>query len=645
MSLSKQMIIFIASMLVIVLLGTFLLNLNNTRSFLEAQLQSHAQDTATSLGLSLSSVADPEDPSSMETMINAVFDRGYYSHITLIDVDEQLIYERANPQEIEGIPQWFIQLISIKAPDATALIQSGWIPVGTLTVQSHPGYAYIELWKTAINLLIWFGLATLIATGLAIYALKVMLKPLKKMEKQAEAIVRKEYLLQDTLPSTIEFKRVVSAMNAMVHKMKEVFERDAQNAEKLQKMAYQDSVTGMSNRLHFEMNVDALLDDQTEATAGAIFLLRIDGLKELNDRFGYLIGDKLVKMLADKMRAELHSKEALYARLNGTELIAVLPSLAGKNVKAPAEAVQASLPEILAELKADDAPVTLLAGLVDYQPGDQRGQLLSKLDFAISEGHDKQQGVCFYGHEENEVDQHGEAWNDILTSAINEHRFVLFQQSAYDANRQVHDQELLIRLKDTNGHIHSAGYFMPAVAELNLMESIDRLVIELALQHLQKRPQSDLGCLAINLTESVIENDTFQQWLLTILKGVRPNTLAFEMTETMISHNKAQTWPLIEKLKNLSFSFGIDHFGSHFTNMNYLQELRPNYIKLDAAFTKAIERDEQTQNYVSSLCEMCHSLDIQIIAMSVENEAQISAFNELGIQHFQGYYYGAPKPL
>ncbi len=141
MSLSKQMIIFIASMLVIVLLGTFLLNLNNTRSFLEAQLQSHAQDTATSLGLSLSSVADPEDPSSMETMINAVFDRGYYSHITLIDVDEQLIYERANPQEIEGIPQWFIQLISIKAPDATALIQSGWIPVGTLTVQSHPGYA------------------------------------------------------------------------------------------------------------------------------------------------------------------------------------------------------------------------------------------------------------------------------------------------------------------------------------------------------------------------------------------------------------------------------------------------------------------------------------------------------------------------
>ncbi len=645
MSLSKQMIIFIASMLVIVLLGTFLLNLNNTRSFLEAQLQSHAQDTATSLGLSLSSVADPEDPSSMETMINAVFDRGYYSHITLIDVDDQLIYERANPQKIEGIPNWFIQLISIKAPDATALIQSGWIPVGTLTVQSHPGYAYIELWKTAINLLIWFSLAALIAIGLAIYALKVMLKPLKKMETQAEAIVRKEYLLQDTLPSTIEFKRVVSAMNAMVHKMKDVFERDAQNAEKLQKMAYQDSVTGLSNRLHFEMNVDALLDDQTEATAGAIFLIRIEGLKELNDRFGYMIGDKLVKMLADKMRSELHSKDALYARLNGTELIAVLPSLSGKSVKAPAEAVQASLPNILAELKADEAPVTLLAALTDYQPGDRRGQLLSTLDFVIAEHCGKETGVCFHDQTDKNTHKHDVAWQEILTSAIDEQRFVLFQQSAYDVNRQVHDQELLIRLKDTNDHIHSAGYFMPAVAELNLMESIDRLVIELALQHLQKSTQATQNCLAINLTESVIENDHFQQWLLTVLKGVRPNTLSFEMPENMISHNKAQTWPLIEKLKALSFSFGIDHFGSHFTNMNYLQELRPNYIKLDAAFTKAIERDEQTRNYVSSLYEMCHSLDIQIIAMSVENEAQIAAFHELGIQHFQGYYYGAPKPL
>ena len=316
MSLSKQMMLFITAMLVILLLGTFLLNLNNTRSFLEAQLQSHAQDTATSLGLSLSSVADPADSSSMETMINAVFDRGYYSHITMLDMDGKLIYEKNNTQKINGIPNWFIDLISIEAPDAEALVQSGWVPIGHLVVQSHPGYAYIELWKTALSLLLWFLLAAGVAIGFAAYALRVMLAPLKKMEKQAEAIVRKEYLLQDALPGTIEFKRVVSAMNAMVHKMKTVFDRDAQHAEKLQKLAYQDGVTGLSNRRHFEMNIDALLDKQAEASPGTICLIRIHHLKELNDQFGYMAGDNLVKALADKMTHNLNFENSLMVKLN-----------------------------------------------------------------------------------------------------------------------------------------------------------------------------------------------------------------------------------------------------------------------------------------------------------------------------------------
>lgn len=645
MSLSKQMILFIASMLVIVLLGTFLLNLNNTRSFLEAQLQSHAQDTATSLGLSLSSVADPSDPSSMETMINAVFDRGYYAHITLIDVEDNLLYERIATQKIDGIPDWFIDFISISAPEANALIQSGWMPVGSLTVQSHPGYAYIELWKTAINLLTWFSLAALIAIGLAVYALRVMLSPLKKMEKQAEAIVRKEYLLQDNLPTTIEFRSVVSAMNAMVHKMKEVFERDAQHAEKLQKMAYQDTVTGLSNRQHFEMNIDALLDPHAEASPGVVYLLRIEGLKELNDHFGYLIGDKLVKHLADALHAELFNEKALYARLNGTELIAVLPSVSGDAVKEAAASVQTHLNDILSTLKVTDSPIKLSAALIDYQPGEQRGQLLSRLDFAITEAHHVSDTHCFYYQDKADQSEASSPWTDILHSAIENQRFLLYQQSAYDAQRQIHDQELLIRLKDTDGNIHSAGYFMPAVTQLNLMEKIDRMVIELALQHLQKRPPNDQSCLAINLTDSIVEQANFQAWLIQQLKTVNPNHLAFEMTETLINNNKAQAWPLVQTLKQLSFTFGIDHFGSHFTQMHYLQELRPNYIKLDASFSKAIEQDGQTRDYVSSLCEMCQSLDIQVIAMSVENEAQISAFRELGIEYFQGYYYGAPKPL
>lgn len=645
MSLSKQMIIFIASLLLILLLGTFLLNLNNTRSFLEQQLHSHAQDTATSLGLSLSSVADPEEPSSMETMINAVFDRGYYSHITLKDVDNKIIYERTNPQKIEGIPNWFIQLISITAPNAEALIQTGWIPIGNLTVQSHPGFAYVELWKSAINLLVWFSLAALIAILLVIYALKIMLKPLKQMEQQAEAIVKKEYLLQDQLPTTIEFKQVVSAMNVMVQKMKDVFDRDAKQAEKLQKMSYQDSVTGLSNRLHFEMNVDALLDEHTEASPGVICLFRVEGLKALNDQYGYMIGDKMMKMLADKLVQTLTFEHTLIARLNGTELVALIPSTSGKQIEPFMNALGLSCENILKTLKAEDAPTSLTIAYMDYQPGNRRGELLAKLNFAAEQAQKKGLNQNYYYQPDAKSSSHQTQWKTLIESAISEQRFVLFQQAAYDKKHKVHDKELLIRLKDTEGTIHSAGYFMPAVKQLDLITEIDQHVVELAFTHIKANPSNDFERLAINLTPSVIQNSELKSWLLTQLNQVNANQIAFEMPEQMINEDKENVWPLIQEIKAFRINFGIDHFGSHFTNMNYLQNLRPDYIKLDAAFSKAIERDEQTRSYVASLIEMCNSLDIDVIAMSVENEAQILAFEELGVCYFQGYYYGAPEPL
>lgn len=645
MSLSKQMMLFITAMLIILLLGTFLLNLNNTRSFLEAQLQSHAQDTATSLGLSLSSVADPEDSSSMETMINAVFDRGYYSHITMRDMDGELIYEKTNAQKINGIPNWFINLISIEAPDAEALVQSGWVPMGHLIVQSHPGYAYIELWKTVIALLLWFLLAAAIAIGFAAYAIRVMLAPLKKMEKQAEAIVRKEYLLQDSLPGTIEFKRVVSAMNAMVHKMKTVFDRDAQHAEKLQKLAYQDSVTGLSNRRHFEMNIDALLDKQAEASPGAICLIRIHHLKELNDQFGYMTGDNLVKALADKMTNNLNFENSFYARLNGSELLTIMPTISGKKLSKPVSEICKAVPKVLNHLKASESKISISVAYLDYSPGNDRSQVLAQLDFATKEASQLGQNEFFYYQPEKINAEEDTLWKDMLNNAIEDKRFILFQQAAYDENRKIHNREALLRLKDENNTIHSASFFIPAIRKLNKMDEIDRLAISLAVTYLSKHRLFHGERLAINLGQCVIRDQALQDWLFQQLATVDTSQIAIEIPETIINANKNEARSLIEKIKSAGVHFGLDHFGNRFTDMNYIQEFRPDYIKLDTSFSKAIEEDDQTRYYVSSVCDMSESLDIQIIAMSIETETQLQAFKELGIHHFQGYYFGAPKPL
>jgi len=645
MSLNKQMILFIASMLIILLLGTFALNLNNTKTFLQNQLQSHAQDTATSLGLSLSSVEDPEDISSMETMINAVFDRGYYAHISLTDMDNHVLYNRENEKSMDDVPDWFINAIKLNAPDAQALVQSGWIPIGTLSVQSHAGYAYEELWKSVINLSIWFGIAALITILIVIYALKIMLKPLKDMEKQAEAIVKKEYLIQENLPSTIEFRNVVSAMNAMVKKLQTVFERDANTAEKLQKMAYQDSVTELSNRRHFEMIIDTLLDPNEELPEGMICLIRVNELKELNDQFGYMVGDQLMKSLAENMRGNLSCEQSLFARLNGTELVAVLPGLVAKQLEQPSNIIANSFSTVLNNIQAKDAATSISVAYTDYQPGQSRGPILGNLDFAIEQAEKQgKNSVYYYNTKQNEQNQE-HSWEETITQAITEKRFLIFKQSAYNADHSVHDQELFIRLKDTDGTIRSAGYFMPAVEQLNKSTEIDQLVISLVIQYLKTHLESNM--LAINLSKAVIEDEGFHKNLIQILANHAKlaHRLAFELPERLINDQKGLTWPLINELRQFGVNIGIDHFGTRLANMRYLKDLRPDYVKLDSAFSKAIESDEQTRNYVSSLCELANSLDIDVIAMAVENEAQLKAFTELGVKYSQGYYFGAPTAL
>lgn len=644
MSLSKQMILFIAGMLMILLLGTFILNFNNTKTFLEHQLVSHSQDTATSLGLSLSSVANGEDTSSMETMINAVFDRGYYSVIALYDVDGKVIYERTNADSIQGIPNWFIHLIRIKAPMAESLVQTGWIPVGKLKVESHPGYAYVELWKTTITLIMWFSIAAFLAIALAIYALKVMLNPLKKLEQQAEAIVKKEYLLQEDLPNTTEFKQVVSAMNTMVYKMKDVFDRDAKMSEKLQKIAYQDSVTGLSNRLHFEMSIDSLIDPKSEALPGVMALVRIQNLKDINDEFGYPIGDKFVKLLSAKLTQHLNFKQMLNARLNGTELISVMPNSRTEVVIKQTEAFLASVHDILSELNMSEDYLKINIGIIHYEPGKTRGALLTNLDIAVTEAHQKGHNTyCYIANEDEQTDE--QIWHDIIEGAIQDNRFVLFQQGAYSATRQVHSSELLIRMKDDNGELQSAGFFMPTVIRMHRESDIDRLVTQLAASFIESRPHHITSRLSINLSAATLLSEQERQSLLECIDANAHEHFAFEVAEDLISECNNQAKDFLKSLTHQGFQFGIDSFGSKFTKLSFLQDLRPDFIKLDMSFTNVIEKDEQTRSYVSSVVDMCTSLDILVIAMGVENDSQRQAFEELGVNTFQGYLYGAPKPL
>ena len=118
MTLYRQLVIFTVSLFFILFAGTWFAKFESTRLFLTNQLESHAQDTASSLGLAISQY--PDDLVSVETMVNAIFDRGYYETIRFMDPHGKILLERNLKVVIEGVPAWFINLVPLKVPMPTS---------------------------------------------------------------------------------------------------------------------------------------------------------------------------------------------------------------------------------------------------------------------------------------------------------------------------------------------------------------------------------------------------------------------------------------------------------------------------------------------------------------------------------------------
>ncbi|MBF6057546.1 bifunctional diguanylate cyclase/phosphodiesterase [Thiomicrorhabdus heinhorstiae] len=642
MSLYKQISLLISSILLVLLAGIFILNLASTKQFLQEQLGAHAQDTATSLGLSLSTIPDPNDLAVMETMINAVFDRGYYKQITLTDMDGKVLYHRQNAKQIEGIPSWFINQIPLKTPEAQAMVQAGWTPLGTLSVTSHPGYAYVELWQNFLNLMSSFGIAAVLSILLLVLSLKLLLSPLKRVQEQAKAVVDKEYILQEKLPKTMELRQVVIAMNTMIEKLKAIFDRDAAATQRLQKLAYQDQVTEFSNRKHFEMVFDSFLDIKQEMVDGSIALLHIHKLKELNNHFGYANTDNFIRHLAGLLKENFSQHNISFGRLNGSEIAVLVPGKSPRQIRSVLEEILSDTPNTLQGCSIDPQATYLSSSVCRYSPGKSRASVMSQLDFGIQQLRDKHENLIYIEDAQSESNEDLAQEKHLLDQYLQQ-SFLLFEQPVVDRQGDQTQMELLLRMQESDGTLRSAAFFIPLFEKFERMAELDSKTIELCHRYLEKHD----GCInpAVNISLQSLQDESSRSRLLEQLARLPSPNASIELPEQLILNNKTLVTGFIQQATDLGIRIGIDHFGSHFANILYLQKLKPDYIKLDASFARSIESNEMTRNYVEKLRDMTSHFDIKIIAMAVETEAQRQAFDELGIDGFQGYLFGAPQKL
>lgn len=639
MRLSRQVTLLIVVLLVLVLAGMLWIGLHDARGYLRQQLHAHAQDTATSLGLSLAPALAREDRALAETMVNAIFDRGYYRSIEVRGPEGEALIARSGAAG-DPVPRWFAVLAALPAPQAESVVTSGWRQVGVVRVTANPAPAYRQLWDTAVHGTVWLVILAAAAVLAAAALLRVVLRPLRGVEQQAAAIAEGAFPIQETLPRTPELRRVVEAMNLMSGKVRTMLEGQTRLAEEMRARAHEDMVTGLQNRRSFETRMGHLLDAPEEVDGGALALVSLDDFRTINQRHGYDAGDALLRDAARALTEACGEGQWELARLGGADFAVFIYPITPEDLTALAGRMAAAL----GRLQVSGDAVRGHIGICYRRPGQTLTELLGCADTALRVARERGPGA-WHLYAPTDGPDHAppgrSAWQVLLEERLSRGDVVVQYQPVRTADGRLLHQEALARVRGDDGGLIPAGVFMPIARQLGMAGALDRAVIE-RLRH--TLPVDSAGAVAVNVSASSLCDPQFIGWLQQILAEapLAGGRFAIEISERGLAPGDGAVAAALGALRAAGTHYGLDHFGSTPGALPLLHQLRPDYIKLDGSYVRGIDAQPDHRFFVRSVTDIAHGLGVQVIAEYVETPAERDAVAALGLDGFQGHWIGAP---
>lgn len=639
MTLFKQVALVVSLVFLLIVVTTTIGDFRRSGSFLEGQLQTSAQDMATTLGIAISNSSSLGDVAAYETLFNAVFDSGYYASIELVAPDGEMILKKVRLVEIQGVPDWFISLVPLWPATGTSQVMQGWAPLGTLKLTLHPGYVYASLYKNLEASLFWF--ASLFLFGMAVLwlLLHYLLKPLGQVKEQANAIHNNRFVHQSVIPRTVELRAVVEAMNSMVEKVHVVFDDQQKTLTRYQKLLYEDDLTGLGNRQYFMTELERV-QSENASFYGGMAVIKINNVNAVRDHFGYEKSDAVVKVLADILQADTNSHNGeRCARLADDEFALLIP--------ASSLSIVEYLESIFERFKNDNniaeiiSDVFLTAGISNINVGRSVGETLAESDFALTQA-DSAGAYSIKEKLSTEISlpQGKIQWRSWLEDCLSKELLFLVRQNVLDTAGSIIHQEVFVRLKNKTGQIVPAGMFMPMANALGLGENIDRTVFELVKKLSNKN--NDVP-VALNLAESVFTHaDALLEFnqLLQFFKQSSAS-LCVEASHTIIERYPSMCAEVAESVRNAGHIFGIDNLNLG-RSLQSLQAVRPDYVKVNARTLYDMTMVDLPAGY-QALRTLTKAMDIRLIAVGVDSQELYDHLSELGVGTMQGNLLGTTE--
>lgn len=644
MTLERRLVAGISALFLVALIGVQLIHLRHAQRHLQGQLESLSQDAATAIGLSLGLLLREGDMVLAQTAINPAFDRGHYERIELVGMGGDVLAGRTLSQAPLGAyPRWFAEFFPLHGPTTESLVTSGWRQVGKLRVTVHPRFAYERLWATARDTVLYLlAIYAAALVALRLFMLGV-LRPLRAIERAAEAVAAGNYVQIGERPSTRELAQVVRAMNAMSRNVASAIADEATRADALQRAAQQDGVTGLLNRRSVLEQFENAYAEDHEPFAGVFALVELDGLAELDGRLGHERCDRLLRNLADLVQGVADREGGLAARWSASVFALALPGVDEGSAHAALSELRDAMELAAAESGAGADATVRVGAVVATSARTGAATLTGAAQGALARASlDAGRAIEVQALAKSPSDA---ASAEGVRDALAEGRLRLFAQRVYALPDQLPIQvEVMARLLGRGGELLPAAEIMPVVSQHGMTRRLDERVVEAVMDALRAAPGA--GVASVNLSVRSLAQEGFVEWLASAVRrepGLA-GRMVFEVSEHGAIHHRETVARLAAALRDAGSAFTIDHFGMHRDSLALAQRLRPAWLKLAPRHTAALPEDAGSRFLVESLLRAAQYLEIPVIAQNVETPAQLEAIRAMAFSGYQGYLPGAPAP-
>lgn len=416
-------------------------------------------------------------------------------------------------------------------------------------------------------------------------------------------------------------------------------------------MAYYDSLTGLPNRRYFEKilkNILAFNENSYKANKGIVLFLDLDNFKNINDTLGHDVGDKLLKIIANKLK-EVLRKEDIISRFGGDEFLILQP-----NINTYEEAVE-SVNRIIDIFKdlwilgEHKLYITPSIGITVYpDDGEDVNIILRNADTAAYDAKfSGKNGYKFF--EKSMFDQvlRKTEVEKALREAVKNNEFELYYQPQVEVSTgRIVSLEALMRWKNPELGFVSPVEFIPIAEETGLIVDIGEWVIRAACK--QNKEWKNKGycydTIAVNVSSLQLRQRGFVELVKNILKeiGLKPEFLELEITESVLMESLEKSVEILNELRKIGVKTALDDFGTGYSSLNYLMKIPIDTLKIDKTFIDNVSTNYSQKSIIEGIIIIAHEMALDVVAEGVEVQEQLKILADKKCDKIQGYLFSKP---